>query len=167
MEKASSQANWAPEPVRVCFRWLGSSTWDKDLIFWLVNIRWTYFLGCVKTSCENSNFGYASAFKCWKNIERILKKHWKNIERIFDSILPLAQHRAQDTALKFLLVWIWSSGVLQSSVLQSCVELKNYENIQIQIQSLSWRARSNCTALQIQIQAQYLVCGQKFYFLDK
>ena len=27
IEKASSQANWAPEPVLVCFRWLGSSTW--------------------------------------------------------------------------------------------------------------------------------------------
>ena len=26
IEKASSQANWAPEPVLVCFRWLGSST---------------------------------------------------------------------------------------------------------------------------------------------
>ena len=111
MEKASSQANWAPEPVRVCFRWLGSSTWDKDLVFWLVNIRWTYSLRSLKTSCENSDFWYAFAFfetrKCWKNIERILKEHWKNIEWIFDSILLLAQHRAQDTALKFLLVWIW------------------------------------------------------------
>ena len=26
IEKASSQANWAPEPVLVCFLWLGSST---------------------------------------------------------------------------------------------------------------------------------------------
>ena len=40
IEKASSQANWAPEPVLVCFLWLGSSTCAIIAQIWIKSADW-------------------------------------------------------------------------------------------------------------------------------